>query len=742
MPRRSPQRSHSRLILDAGLFHQAFYQHQRSDRFGSLREAFKDYLDYGVSAALSPHPLFDVGFYLRRNPDVQASGTDPVLHYLSEGWREGRDPHPLFDHEWYTRQHDVDEHVAPLPHYLTHARSNHASPNPLFDTRFYVDENDDITQAGINPLEHYLLYGRDEGRLPSARLRTVLSAWCDVALSLRRGTWKREHTLWVWFRRDGSRAEDNKLLRVVQDAYQRTRLDVRVVVDGPGPALIPVDGVRIVHLDDVGLSTSDAPACRPSALRMLLFALSSGVHHVDLWQTVDDPRMAEACADLGLSVDALTCTLDVAPATGAFVPHVASMLERSSLTLARSRSSTPHRKRIYVPCTDWSISGVHTVAEALGRVLIARGWDFRLLFTRGTIGVLDRTTEGHGLPVVPYEFIDSSACHSEREHWAAIIRHLEWQAPCVVLATFDDFANAVVPALSDQVGVVGWLQSDEDHYYESAYRLGRYWNAIAGVSQRIVEEVVRLNPSFGDRTHLIHNTTVGNGDILRQRIPDAGPDLRLVYVGRLIQYQKRILDVIPLVQRLEDLGVNYHLTLIGACPDHDIESQLRKTLAGALAAGRVRLTGPLNRERIFEQLREHNVFLLLSDFEGLPVSLIEAMACGCIPAVAYSDSGIPDVLGTDDSGLVFDSRDYGVWATALDALVRDPARVAAMSERARRTVIDRFTADVMADRFEDLLSTVLRQIDSGTWRRPPALSWRNPIGDVLAPPSMVGKLLG
>lgn len=727
--------SHADVILDAGVFHQGFYEHQRSDRFGSEREAFEDFLSHGVSEQLSPHPLFDVRFYLAHAPAVAAAHANPVLHYLQVGWREGRDPHPLFDSAWYASQLASDEPVNPLTHYLQGANPG-LSPNPLFDHRAYVRAHDDVARSGMSPLAHYVLYGRDERRAPTPLLRDVLWAWRDTSMSLKRGTWRRDHTVWVLLRRDASAGSNDGLARVLLRAHERARLDLRVLLDDDLPQPEFGDAVKSVSLKAFGVALDGRDVLRPSALRMLVFALSEGVSRADIWQSVDEPRLGEAFTDLGLPV-ASTSGIQGAPDDETADVLVATLIESSSTRHAASVAPRPTARRLVIPCTDWSVSGVHTAAEALAEEMIARGWDVRLLFTRGTIGVLDRAAEGLGLPRVPYEFLDTSACRTPREHWAAIIRDLERRAPCVVLSTFDDFANAVAPALSDQVGVVGWLQSDEDHYYESAYRLGRYWNALIGVSQHIADRVVALNPSFDVRTSVIHNSVVKHSQVSGTGAPAVAPGLRLVYVGRLVQYQKRILDVIPLVAALERRQVPYQLTLIGAAPDPSVDRQLQEALALQVATGVVRLTGPLGRVQVQRELEAHNVFLLLSDFEGLPVSLIEAMACGCVPVVARTHSGIPDVVDHGHNGLVFDTRDYTAWASALDSLARHPDRLAAMAGQARRAVRDRFTVEIMADQFEVVLAGVLQQIETSTWTRPPALTWKNPAGDVSVPPALV-----
>ena len=70
---------------------------------------------------------FDWSYY-RMQRDALASESNLLLHYLHTGWRDGLDP------------------------------------GPWFDTSYYVDANPDVRSSGLNPLVHYLLFGRDEGR--------------------------------------------------------------------------------------------------------------------------------------------------------------------------------------------------------------------------------------------------------------------------------------------------------------------------------------------------------------------------------------------------------------------------------------------------------------------------------------------------------------------------------------------------------------------------------------------------
>jgi hypothetical protein len=187
------------------LFHTAWYLAQNPEVAGV--GLLEHYLKWGRFHGLSPHPLFDTGWYLKRYVDVAEAGAEPVRHYLKIGAAEGREPHPLFDSKWYLNQEPklADTGQSPLLHYLRVGAKERRSPHPMFDARWYaetyrdaaechdllthyltigwrrgykpnpyfdpqgyLEANPDIAEKGLEPLTHFVLHGREEGRKRSA----------------------------------------------------------------------------------------------------------------------------------------------------------------------------------------------------------------------------------------------------------------------------------------------------------------------------------------------------------------------------------------------------------------------------------------------------------------------------------------------------------------------------------------------------------------------------------------------
>ncbi|MQP67296.1 hypothetical protein GE253_18375 [Niveispirillum sp. SYP-B3756] len=120
--------------------------------------------------------LFDENFYRQQNPDVDAAIKAGFLasgeeHFVKYGRFEGRDPHLLFDKDYYlSTNKDVADAVAKgqitaWQHYQDYGWREGRDPSAFFDTSDYLTRHGDVKAAGVNPLDHYLIFGEAEGRI-------------------------------------------------------------------------------------------------------------------------------------------------------------------------------------------------------------------------------------------------------------------------------------------------------------------------------------------------------------------------------------------------------------------------------------------------------------------------------------------------------------------------------------------------------------------------------------------------
>lgn len=227
--------------------------------------------------------------------------------------------------------------------------------------------------------------------------------------------------------------------------------------------------------------------------------------------------------------------------------------------------------------------------------------------------------------------------------------------------------------------VVSVTHGDFDYYYDLALRHEPLIDCFVTYTRRMYDELIARLPH---RRDTIFNLPYGVEIPPAGRAPAVGP-LRLLYVGRMNR-EKGILDLPAIDRRLRELGVSATWTLQGVGPD---EALLRRRWGGRAPA---RWTGLQPMDRVLALYREHDVLVMPSRSEGLPVALLEAMAAGVVPVVSDLLSGIPEVIEPGVTGYRPPVGDTDGFAEAIAALARDRERLEAMSRAARRTAADRF----------------------------------------------------
>jgi glycosyltransferase involved in cell wall biosynthesis len=164
------------------------------------------------------------------------------------------------------------------------------------------------------------------------------------------------------------------------------------------------------------------------------------------------------------------------------------------------------------------------------------------------------------------------------------------------------------------------------------------------------------------------------------------------------------------------------LVLVGEGPH---EQALKAQAEQIVPGGRV-VFSPFC-DRPWEPLNALDVFVMPSVNEGLPLTLLEAMACGCCP-VATAVGGIPEVLSKPELGWLVPTGNADAFAAAMiDAASRTPEQRETMGRRAREHVMANFNAAVQFN----LLADVIESLSPG-----PRLRRYLP-GSVVPPPGQV-----
>jgi glycosyltransferase involved in cell wall biosynthesis len=367
--------------------------------------------------------------------------------------------------------------------------------------------------------------------------------------------------------------------------------------------------------------------------------------------------------------------------------------------------------KVIIALTSGRVSGVDVFAVTLLRGLLKSGIPSKIVLTDHGASEVDAMPLPDDIPI---DRLALSQPHKGKPRLRPMLDYLHDQGPCVYLPNYDYRHSTVCAKLRDQVAAIGIVHSDDPMHYTHTVRLGRYWNAIVAVSSKIHQTVAAIDDSFRDRLVTIPYGVPVPDNIVRAE-STSGMPLRMLYVGRMEQAQKRVFRLIDILDLMEKRGIPCILTLVGGGAAAE---EFRARAAAHIASGRVRFAGILPNHAVGREYLRNDVFLLTSAFEGFPVSLLEAMAHGCVPVVLRTESGIPELIRDGDNGQTIAEGDFGCFADHLAALYADRRKRAEMSQRARATIIDKgYGSDRMVNDYRRLFQRVFDDLQGGCYRR-------------------------
>jgi glycosyltransferase involved in cell wall biosynthesis len=155
-----------------------------------------------------------------------------------------------------------------------------------------------------------------------------------------------------------------------------------------------------------------------------------------------------------------------------------------------------------------------------------------------------------------------------------------------------------------------------------------------------------------------------------------GPGDVVVATVANFRAQKAYPDLLAAARLLADRNVPARFVIIGQGP---LEGEIRALRASLGLEHSVELLG--FRPDVLRVLAGCDLFALASHYEGYPIAIMEALAVG-LPIVATAVGGVPDAVRDGVEGLLVPPKRPDLLAGAIEALVRDPQRRAAMGAAA------------------------------------------------------------
>lgn len=189
---------------------------------------------------------------------------------------------------------------------------------------------------------------------------------------------------------------------------------------------------------------------------------------------------------------------------------------------------------------------------------------------------------------------------------------------------------------------------------------------------------------------------VPNGIPYLPAVSRTGERNRVVMVGRFQEPKRQ--DIV--IRAMARLPQEVSATFVGSGPGVEAMKALARS-CGVLE--RVSFLG--DRRDVAELLEVHDIGVLVSDYEGMPLSVLEYMRAG-IPVVASRVGGVSEMIRNGVSGILLNRNDEQSLAEAIESLRANRTDAEHLGAEARRRFEERFDSRLMTARvrkvYEDL----------------------------------------
>jgi glycosyltransferase involved in cell wall biosynthesis len=175
---------------------------------------------------------------------------------------------------------------------------------------------------------------------------------------------------------------------------------------------------------------------------------------------------------------------------------------------------------------------------------------------------------------------------------------------------------------------------------------------------------------------------------------------QLLHVSTLDEEAKNIFGLFRVISNLADTRKDFELHIINEYP-----SKVHEDYAGQLGLLNklVFFHGSMERQQVAEWMRQSDAFVLFSNYESLPVVLIECLSSG-LPVIATRVGGIPDHI-LNDFGILVEPKDETALVNALTHMLDHYKEYDAAGMRAY--AIKHFSNDVVGEAFSNIYKQIV-----------------------------------
>jgi len=256
----------------------------------------------------------------------------------------------------------------------------------------------------------------------------------------------------------------------------------------------------------------------------------------------------------------------------------------------------------------------------------------------------------------------------------------------------------------------------EHNKWERYHKLTFYLNKISFINQ---DRVIAVSEDVADSIRKHHHKNrpiiqvVSNGiniekysssyensrDIRKEL--NISPHSPVIGITCVFRKQKRLDIWLDIAKAVHEKNPETHFIIVG---DGLLKKEIHHKAESLEMQNYLHFVGLQSETRPY--LQAMDIFMMSSEFEGLPIALLEAMSMGCMPACTAA-GGIPELVKDNINGILVPVNDPMQMVERLSKYLQEPDRTKIMAKAARETVKESFNMQKMVNELENIYRNLL-----------------------------------
>lgn len=256
----------------------------------------------------------------------------------------------------------------------------------------------------------------------------------------------------------------------------------------------------------------------------------------------------------------------------------------------------------------------------------------------------------------------------------------------------------------------------EHNTWDKYHTLTYYFNKLSFSSQRsviavsedVAQSIQAHHPKVQPKVQVIKNgintEKYSHKDPVNRDVRhEMGISQDSIVIGTtcVFRLQKRMLVWLEIARAVHDLHPDVSFLVVG---DGVLREEIHEKARVLNMQRYVHFTGLQTDIRPF--LQSMDVFMMSSEYEGLPIGLLEAMSMGCMPACTAA-GGIPELVKDGENGILVPVSQPIQMVDRLHQYLQQPAAIKKMGSAARQTVVQYFSLQKMVAELENVYENIL-----------------------------------